>query len=115
MSYEKLGVVAPGNCRSVEHGLPGGRRKIGRHKNVVQLHFQGSVHFRHSVSASIEPPAPDVLSVNAVNNTQPPNCPWSTMTPRGKHLIGAPNYEGCHSSIGFPSGSCSRAKRPMLG
>ena len=27
----------------------------------------------------------------------------------------APNYAGCHNSIGFPSGSCRRAKRPMLG
>jgi len=27
----------------------------------------------------------------------------------------APNYEGCHNSMGFPSGSCRRAKRPTLG
>src|SRR5262249_18171483 len=28
---------------------------------------------------------------------------------------GALNYEGCHNSMGFPSGSCRRAKRPILG
>src|SRR5215470_9116157 len=27
----------------------------------------------------------------------------------------APDYEGCHNSMGFPPGSCRRAKRPMLG
>jgi hypothetical protein len=26
----------------------------------------------------------------------------------------ARNYAGCHSSMGFPSGSCRRVKRPML-
>src|SRR5215467_737595 len=27
----------------------------------------------------------------------------------------APNYAGCHNSMGFPSGSCKRAKRPTPG
>src|SRR5215831_12480378 len=32
----------------------------------------------------------------------------------GSHLGCGTDYAGCHNSIGFPSGSCSRVKRPIL-